>query len=97
MNELSAFQRDILYIIEGKEGPHGLAIKSALEEYYQTDVNHGRLYPNLDQLVEKGLVSKEEYDKRTNMYNLTEQGKELIASRRKWEDQQVTLAASAES
>lgn len=97
MNELSAFQRDILYIIEGKEDPYGLAIKSALEEYYQTDVNHGRLYPNLDQLVEKGLVLKEEYDKRTNMYNLTEQGKELIASRRKWEAQRISSAASAES
>ncbi|RLM50104.1 PadR family transcriptional regulator [Halorubrum sp. Atlit-28R] len=91
MNGLSAFQRDILYIIEGKEDPHGLAIKTALEEYYQTEVNHGRLYPNLDQLVEKDYVSKGTYDERTNMYSLTEQGEDLLITRRKWENQQVSL------
>jgi len=93
MDDLTAFQRDILYIIDGKENPHGLAIKSALEEYYQNDVNHGRLYPNLDQLVERGLVSKGEYDKRTNIYNLTTQGHDLLVARRKWEDQQISLSS----
>ena len=89
MNDLTAFQRDILYIIGGKENPHGLAIKSALEEYYQSEVNHGRLYPNLDQLVERGFVSKGEYDKRTNVYGLTDKGHDLLVARRDWEDQHI--------
>lgn len=76
---LTAFQRDILTAIaahhtEGGEYPYGLAIKRSLEDYRQTVVNHGRLYPNLDSLVEEGLVAKSEIDKRTNRYELTEAG-----------------------
>lgn len=92
MNDLTAFQRDILYVVEGRDDPHGLAIKTGLEEYYETDVNHGRLYPNLDQLVERGLVEKGEFDKRTNIYNLTGEGKEIIKKRRNWEEEHLNSA-----
>ena len=76
---LTAFQRDILTAIaahhtESGEYPYGLAIKRSLEDYRQTAVNHGRLYPNLDTLVEEGLVAKSEIDKRTNRYALTDAG-----------------------
>ena len=95
MKDLTAFQRDILYVIDGKDDPHGLAIKSSLEDHYQTDVNHGRLYPNLDKLVENGLVSKGEYDKRTNMYALTEKGYEHHISRREWEDNRISITSDS--
>ena len=76
---LTAFQRDILLAIgahyaEDDEYPYGLAIKRSLEDYRQTAVNHGRLYPNLDSLVEEDLVEKSELDKRTNRYELTDGG-----------------------
>lgn len=58
MYDLTAFQRDLLVAITGLEKPHGLAIKEALEEYYNKEVHHGRLYPNLDTLVDEGLVKK---------------------------------------
>jgi DNA-binding PadR family transcriptional regulator len=86
MNNLTAFQRDILYVIEGMDTPHGLAIKEELEAYYEMEVNHGRLYPNLDDLAEAGLITKGEYDKRTNKYTLSSQGHALIEARREWED-----------
>jgi DNA-binding PadR family transcriptional regulator len=75
--DLTAFQRDILVAIgahygEDGEYPYGLAIKRSLEDYRQTAVNHGRLYPNLDTLVDKKLVEKSEIDKRTNRYELTD-------------------------
>ena len=63
--DLTAFQRNILIILS-KEPMYGLAIKRELEEYYGGEVNHGRLYPNLDELVELGFVEKSELDKRTN-------------------------------
>ncbi|ODR82516.1 PadR family transcriptional regulator [Haladaptatus sp. W1] len=85
MHELTGFQRDILYVIAGHGEPHGLAIQEDLEEYYETEVHHGRLYPNLDTLVENGLVEKGKRDKRTNYYALTERGREHIEARRKWE------------
>lgn len=58
MFELTGFQRDILYCIAGLEEPYGLGIKQGLEEYGGSEVNHGRLYPDLDTLVDKGYVKK---------------------------------------
>jgi PadR family transcriptional regulator PadR len=85
MHDLSAFQRDVLYVLAGLETPYGLAVKSELETYYEGEVNHGRLYPNLDELVERGYVEKGEIDCRTNSYDLTDEGWQLLADRRRWE------------
>lgn len=89
MQDLTSFQRDVLYVTAGLEGPHGLAIKTELEDYYERDVNHGRLYPNLDALVDKGIVEKGEKDGRTNVYTVTQRGKREIKTRRDWENQYV--------
>jgi len=89
MYDLTGFQRDLLYVTRGLEEPHGLAIKEELERYYENEVNHGRLYPNLDTLVEKGLVEKGELDKRTNYYTLTKRGEREIEAREEWEAQYI--------
>lgn len=90
MQDLTGFQRDALYVIAGSEDPHGLSIKDTLEEYYEGEIHHGRLYPNLDTLVEKGLVEKGQIDQRTNYYTLTPRGEREITARREWETQYVT-------
>ncbi|GAA1339723.1 PadR family transcriptional regulator [Streptomyces sanglieri] len=64
MYDFTGFQRDALYVIAGQDEPHGLAIKEELEDYYEKEVHHGRLYPNLDDLVNKG-----QHDQRTNFYS----------------------------
>ncbi|MFB6304633.1 MAG: PadR family transcriptional regulator [Haloferacaceae archaeon] len=87
MHDLTGFQRDLLYVIAGLDDPHGLAVKEELEDYYQKEIHHGRLYPNLDTLVEKGLVEKGEVDRRTNYYALTRRGRRELSDRREWEDQ----------
>ena len=89
MDELTGFQRDLLYCIAAIEEPYGLEIKRELEEYLSIDVNHGRLYPNLDQLVEGGLLKKEKKDDRTNLYPPTPLAKELFAERREWENKML--------
>ncbi|WP_458206380.1 PadR family transcriptional regulator [Haladaptatus sp. NG-SE-30] len=71
--DLTAFQKNILIVLT-EEPMYGLAIKRELEDFYDAEVNHGRLYPNLDTLVERGLVEKSELDKRTNEYGLTQEG-----------------------
>ena len=58
LTDLHAFQRDVLRMIAEMDEPKGLAIKTKLEQVYEEDVNHGRLYPNLDELVDKGLLGK---------------------------------------
>ena len=89
MHDLTGFQRDLLYVIAGLDGPKGLAIKDQLDEYYGTEINHGRLYPNLDALVEKGLVEKGRIDDRTNAYTLTQRGERELRARREWENETV--------
>ncbi|WP_276249056.1 helix-turn-helix transcriptional regulator [Haladaptatus sp. YSMS36] len=71
MHDLTGFQRDLLYVIAGNEKPYGLAVKDELEAYYEQEIHYGRLYPNLDTLVEKGFVEKGEYNGRTNYYAVT--------------------------
>lgn len=90
MDDLTAFQRDVLFVIAGMDDdpyPHGLSIKETLEQHYSGEVNHGRLYPNLDELAEMCLVEKDTLDKRTNSYALTDCGWQEIDARREWEEQ----------
>ncbi|TKX52074.1 PadR family transcriptional regulator, partial [Halorubrum sp. SP3] len=87
--DLTGFQRDLLYLVDGLNDPHGLAIKAELEEYYEQEIHHGRLYPNLDTLVEKGLIEKSQRDKRTNEYTTTRRGTREIEARVEWEDQYI--------
>jgi len=91
MHDLTGFQRDLLVVIAGLDEPHGLAIKDELEDYYESEVNHGRLYPNLDELVGKGLVEKGQKDRRTNVYHLTQRGKRELDARQEWESQYVSV------
>ena len=86
MHDLTGFQRDLLFVIEGLDEPHGLAIKAELENYNEKEIHHGRLYPNLDTIVEKGLVEKGQQDRRTNYYTISARGDREVSDRRDWED-----------
>jgi DNA-binding PadR family transcriptional regulator len=85
VKHLSAFQRDILYVVSDLETSYGLGIKEALEEYYDEDVNTGRVYQNLSTLVEEGYLEKSAIDKRTNSYTLTEKSLQAIEQRHRWQ------------
>ncbi len=81
--DLTSFQQNILIVLS-EEAMYGLAVKRRLEAYYDSEVNHGRLYPNLDDLVELGLVEKSELDKRTNQYALTDDGYDTVVGKLDW-------------
>jgi PadR family transcriptional regulator, regulatory protein PadR len=91
MEEITGFQRDLLYVIAGADHPSGQDVKDEVESYYANEINHGRLYPNLDTLVNKDLVEKGELDRRTNYYALSNEGDEAIQRRREWESQYIDL------
>ena len=88
MFELTGFQRDLLYALAAQTQPSGQQVKEVLERDVE-EVRHGRLYPNLDTLVEEGFVEKGEIDRRTNYYQITEAGRQLLRERRAWENDQV--------
>ncbi|MDS0295690.1 PadR family transcriptional regulator [Halogeometricum luteum] len=94
MHDLTGFQRDLLIVVAGLDEPHGLAIKDELEEYYEKKIHHGRLYPNLDTLVEKGLVEKGTVDRRTNSYATTRRGRRELDARQQWEGRYLTGTSS---
>lgn len=84
MQGLTAFQYDLLAAINAVGTAKGLRVKAELEdthEKYGGEVNHGRLYPNLDKLVQGGLVDKSTRDKRTNDYTLTDAGHAALRER----------------
>lgn len=81
---LSAFERDILYVTNGLDDPTGVDIKRELDMYYGEEINHGRLYPNLDSLDEAGLIDKFEVDARSNGYKLTDIGAAHLKARMNW-------------
>ncbi|OTF01980.1 PadR family transcriptional regulator [Halorubrum sp. SD683] len=87
VHELSGFQRDLLYVIAGFDHPSGRTVADELERTLECEITHGRLYPNLDALVEAELVEKGEINRRTNFYTLTPDGEEALRRRRRWEDE----------
>jgi DNA-binding PadR family transcriptional regulator len=95
MDQLTGFQRDLLCVIAGFDRPSGQEVKAELEGYYQSPINHGRLYPNLDALVSNDYVEKGQIDRRTNYYDLTDAGEGLLAERREWENQYLAIPAVA--
>jgi len=89
MDDLTGFQRDLLYVIAGADQPSGQDVKDEIEQYYSSEINHGRLYPNLDTVVNKDLVEKGQLDRRTNYYAITDGGEQAIEDRREWVSQYV--------
>lgn len=80
--DLTGFQRDVLKAIRRCNGdgniPTGQTIKEYLEPRYMESINNGRLYQNLDELVDRGLLEKGFVDGRTNTYNLTEETNRML-------------------
>ena len=74
--DLTTFQTYLLCLIYRFETVEGVTLQNALEDLYPEDINHGRLYPSLDRMVESGLISKQtkESDKRRKEYSLTGRG-----------------------
>jgi DNA-binding PadR family transcriptional regulator len=84
IHQLTGFQRDLLYCIVGLDRPSGQSIRETLEEQTGREITHGRLYPNLDTLVNRGLVSKGEIDRRTNYYAISDAGTDALRAYHEW-------------
>ena len=77
--DLSAFQREILVTIASlQERPNGLKLRDELSDRLATEVHHSRLYGNLDELVNKGIVKKGQVTARENYYEVTSEGYNLL-------------------
>lgn len=86
MNDLTGFQRDLLFVISGGNAPSGQEIRAELERSQERNVQHSRLYANLDRLVEGEFIEKNRRDGRTNQYTATEDGRRVVRNRYEWEE-----------
>lgn len=86
MHDLTGFQRDLLYVAASLNEPSGSDIRAVVGAYYGEEIAAGRLYPNLNELVEKGLIEKGRVNDRTNKYVVTHRGKREIDARQEWID-----------
>lgn len=86
MHDLTSFQRDILIVLSSQHPISGSELREELDRYYETEVFGGRLYPALDDLVERGYVSKSRRDGRTYEYRVTDSGLRAIDARNEWVD-----------
>ncbi|ELZ40696.1 helix-turn-helix transcriptional regulator [Halorubrum tebenquichense] len=82
--DLTGFQRDLLRSLAKADDRKGLALKTDLADYYGEEINHSRLYQNLDKLVDRGLVAKRARDRRTNEYSLTDAARDALDRRDEW-------------
>ena len=83
MVELTAFQYTLLQAADELVEPSGQDIRRHVDAgpFHASPMNHGRLYPNLDTVVDAGFVEKGEHDRRTNYYEITDEGKAALETR----------------
>lgn len=97
LTEQTGFQRDLLTIIAGLDNPSGQDIKREYQADTRTETTHGRLYPNLDALVEEGFVVKGDIDERTNYYEITDAGHNALKKRKEWEMEYIDFPQPVEA
>jgi len=78
VQKLSRFQIELLAIANTMDEPSGQDIRREYDGLTGSDTNHGRLYPNLKELVELGCVDKGKHDKRTNYYACSDKGRDVL-------------------
>jgi len=76
--DLNSSNRDLLVEIYQMDHPSGQAIRHRMQAEHGEDVTTTRLYSNLNDLVDHGLLDKGEQDQRTNSYEVTNDGRRLV-------------------
>jgi len=84
LQDLTAFQRDLLTVVAALEAPNGQDVQKKLATYYDGTLNSGRLYPNLNELADRGLVEKTKKSRTENSYAVTDAGSDALASDLEW-------------
>jgi Fe2+ or Zn2+ uptake regulation protein len=82
--DLTEIQQQIVKAVieietEVGDKPYGVAIKHILEERYGEEISNYHVYPNLNTLVEMGVIEKGQIDQRTNSYESTALARQMVA------------------
>src|SRR6056297_1676931 len=83
-SNLTSYKRDLLWGVHranrAHETPVGADVKTELEALGQTNTEGGQFYPRLNELVDAGLVTKDDHpdDGRGFTVDLTEEGNAVL-------------------
>ncbi|MYL66698.1 MULTISPECIES: PadR family transcriptional regulator [Halorubrum] len=81
--DLSATQRDLLWILSQTGPSESRPLYYTLADYYTDGINHSRICDILGELVERDFVTKQTHD--TTEYQLTEPGRRALSARQAWQ------------
>lgn len=82
--DLTAFQRGALVVIAKGDGLSGVQVTERLEALRPETIHHGRVYPNLNDLAEKGLVNKQAVNAREDSYTVSTRGRRELSEYVQW-------------
>lgn len=95
-DELTTFRLDVLAVLAtGVE--RATAIRKPLDDFYQSHNIQQRVYTTLNWLAERDLVAVGEIDARTNKYELTDAGREVLERHHEWREQMLSGVDSTDS
>ncbi|RDZ39396.1 DNA-binding protein [Haloferax sp. Atlit-10N] len=82
--DLTGFQQQLVKAViefENQEGesPYGVQVKRSLSEWYGHEVSNAQIYPNIDDLVDMGVLDREPLDKRTKAVQSTPLARQMLA------------------
>jgi DNA-binding PadR family transcriptional regulator len=80
-HEITTFQYDLLRAVATLGTPSGQRVRRYIEEDYETDVPHSRVYQDLTDLSEAGFLGKGWKNGRESEYDLTDAGLDLLTER----------------
>lgn len=89
LTNMSSFNINVLFIIAELGEPSGAEILERIKHISDVDANHGRLYPNLDQLSDQGYIVKGSRSRRTNYYTLTDKAINEMNSHVSWQQSKL--------
>lgn len=82
--DLTAYERDLLVIVN-REGPaNGIELKPALDAARGEAVSQAHFYTKLNDLVDRGLIEKRAVSGSENRYGLTKRGQEVLHRYANW-------------
>lgn len=81
MTDINKWQTTILAAAAAADDQNGQDIARRIEQAHGVDVSNGRLYPNLDALVDAGLLTQRTDGGRANRHNVTDRGMRELEAR----------------
>ena len=84
LHDYNGLERYVLFQLNALSEPSGSDLGDALDALYSSGVNQSRIYQILRRLQRHGLAEVRDKDGRTNIYDVTADGREALREYHEW-------------